>query len=173
MCLRVTRSEILAALGAQETLRVQARVIMQPVLRREAVPAHLAPIALWGGPPQSVDRALVRGQVRSLRVSVAAVLADEGLGVEMARPVILQIVIRHESFLALLAAKTKVALVHSSSVALQRQLVRRDEAARVTGIRNATVQLHVTVHRRRAFERFLADGALVRTHVTVLHHVSL
>jgi len=86
--------------------------------------------------------------------------------------VILQIVIRHETLVALIAAETKVALVHASIVSPQRKLVHRDETARVAGIRNAAVQLHVARHCRRAFERLLTNRAFVRTHIAVLHHVS-
>jgi len=78
---RVIRREILATLGAQEALRVQARVITKSMLRGEAIPAQLAPITLRRGLPQSVNSALVRDQVRSLRISITATLADESLGV--------------------------------------------------------------------------------------------
>lgn len=149
-----------------------ARMIPQTVLRSEAFAAEVA-VVLLRVLSDAVNHALVRDQVRLLRVSLVAVLADEGLGAQVARPVILQLVIRHEALVALLATIAEVLLVHSSIVRPQGYSVRRGEAARLARVLDAAVGLHVSDQLRRAFERLLADRALVRTHVAVLHHVSL
>lgn len=78
-------------------------MITKTVLRGEAPAAELAPMLLRRGLPYPVNQALVRDQIRFLRISVPAVLADKGLGVQMARLVILEVVIRHKSLVALLA----------------------------------------------------------------------
>lgn len=117
--------------------------------------------------------ALVRGQVRPLQISVAAVVANEVLGTQVPRLVILEVVIRHESLAALLATVSEVALVHPSNVSPQRNSVPRDQTTQVAGIRDVAVDLHVIVYLRHAFEGFLANRALERTRVTVPHHMLL
>lgn len=147
-------------------------MITKTILRSEALAAKLAPVLLRRGLPYPVNHTLVCDQVRFLRISIPAVLADEGLGVQVARLVILEIVIRHKPLAALLATISKIAPMHSSDVSSQRNFIRRGETARFAGVRDAAVDLHVTHHFRRTFEGSLANGTLVRTYIAVLHHVT-
>lgn len=168
----VVGRELLAALGAQERLRVQANVAAKIMLGGEAFPANVALELLRSAPLDTVDHAFVRHQMGLLRVGVAAQLTDERLPVQVAGLVILQLVIRHETLVALVATVTKVTLVNSTMVHPQGEFVDRGEAAHLARVHDATVDLRVVGHLRGTFERFVADLAFVRTKIAVFDHVA-
>lgn len=111
------------------------------------------------------------GQVRFLQVSFAAAITNKGLATQVARLVILEIVIRHETLAALLAMVSKVALVHPSNVGLQRDFVYRNETTYLASICDIAVDLHVVIQFRQTFEGSLANCAFERTLVAVLYHM--
>ena len=114
---------------------------------------------------------LMSDQIRPLRVSVATVLANERLRPQVTGLVILQIVIRHEASIALVAVIAKVALVHSSLMSAQGNLVDRGEVAQLAQVLDATVEVHVAGHLRGTLEGLFANLALVGPLIAVLHHV--
>lgn len=170
---RVVGRELLAALGAQERLRVQANVSAKIVLGSEALSAYVALELLRRAPLDPVDHAFVRHQIGLLRVGVATKLADERLPVQVAGLVILQFVIGHETLVALVATVTKVTLVNSPMVHPQGEFVDRGETARFARVLDATVDLRVVGHLRGTFERLVADLAFVRAKIAVFDHVAL
>lgn len=89
----------------------------------------------------------------------------------MPRLVILEIIFRDETLAAMLAMVSKVAFMHPPYVGSQRNSIPRDQATQLASIRDASVNLHMIVHLRHALEAFLANRALVRTFVAVLHHM--
>ena len=169
----VVGGELLAALGAQERLRVQANVAAKICLGGEALPAHVALELLRRATVDPVDHAFVRHQIGFLRVSAATELADERLPIQVAGLVILQFVIGHEALAALVATVTKVMLVDSTMVHPHGQFVDRDETAQLARVLDATVDLRVVGHLRGTFERLVADLAFVRADIAVFDHVAL
>ncbi|CAD1472130.1 unnamed protein product, partial [Heterotrigona itama] len=168
----VVGRELVAALGAQERLRVQANVAAKIVLGGEAFPANVALELLRRAPLDTMDHAFVRHQIGLLRVGVAAQLTDERLPVQVAGLVILQLVIRHETLVALVATVTKVTLVNSTMVHPQGEFVDRGEAAQLARVLDAAVDLRVVGHLRGTFERLVADLAFVRAEIAVFDHVA-
>lgn len=170
----VVGREFLAAFRAQEHLGVQIQVATQLLLGGEAsLVADVALERLGRAHLDPVHHPFVGDQVRSLRVTVPAELADERLGLEVARLVILQIVVGHETLVALVAAIAIIPLVDAAVVHPQRDLVVRGEAAYLARVLDITMDPPVIAYLRGTFESFPASGAYVGAGITVLHHVAL
>lgn len=170
----VVGREFLAAFRAQEHLGVEVQVAAQLLLGGEAsLVADVALERLRRAHLDPVHHPFVGDQVRSLRVTVPAELADERLGLEMARLVILQIVVGHETFVALVATITIIPLVDAPVVHPQRDLVISCESAYLARVLDVSMDPPVIAYLRGTFECFAASGAYVGPRVTVLHHVTL
>lgn len=87
--------------------------------------------------------------------------------------VVLEVIIRHEPFPTFLATVPQVSLVHASIVSSQRDFVHRRKTTSLASVLYTTMDLHVTRHLGRTFERLVAYRALVRPQIAVLHHVPL
>lgn len=171
---RVVGREFLAAFRAQEHLRVEIQVATKLLLGREApLVAHVALERLGRAHLDPVHHPFVGDQIGPLRVTVPAELAYERLGLEMARLVILQIVVGHETLVALVATVTVIPLVDPPMVHSQRDLVVGREAAHLARVLDVAMDPPVIAYLRGTFESFAAGGAYVGAGVAVLHHVTL